>query len=785
MRFKLCVCIFAVVLTCISCATAKNNDDMTLWFQQPADRWIEGLPLGNGRVGIVVFGGVGKEQLALNESTFWSGAPSRTNVVEGAHEQLDGIRQMLFDNKYKEAIDEISKYMLGRKNNYGTHLPVGDLWIEVDHGNKQYTDYYRRLDMDRAVSLVEYSIDGVKYTREAFVSNVTGTAVIRLSADRPGMISFKTRFTTDINYSPRCETENNNTLIFTADARERMHSDGKTGTSLYGMVKVLNRAGKVSADAGAIQVSKADAATLLIALNTNYKGKNPKAETSRQIAASALRYERLLTDHIRDHQSLFHRVSIALGSPSASDKPTDLRRERYEQGNPDPQLESQFFQYGRYLVIAGSRSDSPLPTNLQGIWNDGLACKMQWTCDFHLDINTQQNYWPCGPCNLSECEAPLFDLIDSFIPSGRHTANALYGCAGWVCHVFTNAWGYTAPGWGLGWGIHPSGGIWIASHLWEHYRFSGDEEFLKQRAYPVLKEAAEFFLDYLVLHPKHGYLVSGPSVSPENAFFAPDGFRCAESMGAVHDTVVIADLFASCIKASEILGFDADFRRQLKTARAKLPPLMIGKHGQLQEWLEDFEEAVPNHRHTSHLVALFPGSTISPQETPALAKAARIAIERRLRQPDWEDVEWSRANAINYYARLRDGDAAHESIVGLIAKLTEDNLMTFSAAGIAGARNNIFVMDGNAAASAGMAEMLLQSHENQITLLPALPQAWPTGSVKGLRARNGFEIDINWKDMKLVSAKIKSLLGADCTVRYKNKEVKLKIDKGEASLVGM
>lgn len=507
-------------------------------------------------------------------------------------------------------------------------------------------------------------------------------------------------------------------------------------------------------------------------------------------AAARRAYSKLREAHIADHRRLFRRVQLELGGAEAAQRPTDQRLAAVRAGGDDPQLAALFFQYGRYLLIAGSREDSPLPTNLQGIWNDNLACNIGWTCDFHLDINTQQNYWPTEACNLPECHEPLFRLVESLRAPGRRTAQKVYGARGWVCHVVTNPWGFTAPGWGHGWGIHPTGGIWIASDLWTHYQFTGDKEFLAQRAYPVLKEAAEFFLDYMVEHPKYGWLVTGPSVSPENFFRTADGQTSSESMGPTCDRVLVYDLFTSCIEGSRILGRDAEFRARLEAARAKLPPLRIGKHGQLQEWLEDFDEAQPNHRHTTHLLALYPGAQITLRATPDLAKAARVTLQRRLSQKDWEDVEWSRANLINFYARLGDGEQAHTHLLGLLKEDTETDLLTFSRGGIAGAPQNIFCIDGNYAGAAGISEMLLQSHETEASsgkadvrvmdLLPALPKSWASGSVKGLRARGGFELELAWQNGKLTRTRVLSLLGNPCKVRLGDKTVELQTRRGKS-----
>jgi alpha-L-fucosidase 2 len=761
----------------------EPKKEAELWFASPATRWMEAVPLGNGRIGAMVYGGVAAERIDLTESTVWSGAPSDTDVSPTALENLPRIRQLMFDGKYAEGVELCQKHLLGRPASFGTHLPMASLQMAFT-GNQSAQRYRRSLSLDEAIAHVDYTSGKLRFRREVFSSNPANALVTHLTCNQPASINCDLGFA-NLALPGDVTVEGDDTLVLKGDAFEHMHSNGRQGVAFQARVRVIADGGSIVANNGALHVSNADSVTVLVAIATNFRGVDPAARTVQTLQSLRNKtYAQLRTAHVEDHQALYRRMSINLGtSPAAERMPTDQRRKAVRAGEADPGLSALFFQYGRYLTIAGSRPNSPLPLALQGIWNDGLASSMGWTDDFHLDINTQQNYWLAEVANLSECQSPMFDFIDRMRVAGQSTARNMYGAPGWVAHVVTNPWGYTAAGWGLGWGIFPTGGLWMAMQLWQHYEFTADRQFLQQRVYPVFKDAAEFFLAYMVQHPQHGWLVTGPSVSPENWFIAPDGTHCSESMGPTCDRVFVHALLSACVEASTTLGIDAQFRVRAQTALDRLPPLQIGKHGQVQEWLEDFDEGEPGHRHMSHLMSLYPENQISPSATPALAKAARVTIERRISQPNWEDSEWGRANIANFYARLLDGENAHQHFVGLLANAAEDSLLAYSRGGVAGAESNIFSLDGNTAGAASVAEMLLQSQAGEIHLLPALPSAWPSGSITGLCARGGVEVSLFWAEGKLVAASFQSKLGGTHKVRYGDKVTQVKLPAGRSVTV--
>ncbi|KRF08103.1 alpha-L-fucosidase [Paenibacillus sp. Soil766] len=757
-------------------------NEMKIWFNRPASNWSQGLPIGNGRLGAMIYGGVEHETWSLTELTYWSGKSEAILGHSNTRTDLDHMREHFFAGDYRRG-DELAKQLLQpKKGNFGTNMSMCDVQLTFAH---QGDELVRELDLQRACTRTTYTSGGHRRTREVWASHPDGIVASRLTCDQPGGISLTLRI---LGRTDRFSATliDNNTFVFEGQATESMHSNGECGVCCQGVLKVIASGGSVTADAdaGHIRIDNADDVVIYVAANTDYGSNNDewKSQSSRQIEnAIAKGYERLRASHVADYRQLYDRVHLDLGVTSQSSLPTDERIQLFFKGqDDDPHLFTLFYQYGRYLTIAGSRADSPLPLNLQGIWNDGEANRMQWSCDYHLDINTQMNYFPTEGGNLAECHLPLMRFIAQLAGSGRAAAQHFYGCEGWVAHVFTNAWGFASPGWETSWGLNVTGGLWIATHLREHYEFGLDQAFLTETAYPVLKEAAAFFLDYMTVHPKYGWLVTGPSNSPENSFYVDDPQRNEYqlSMGATLDQVLVRDLFIFCLEASEHLMVDVELQWKLKQAIAMLPPLMIGRRGQLQEWLEDYEEAQPDHRHFAHLFSLYPGNQVTPGGTPELSAAARVTLVNRMEREMLEDVEFTAAAYAANFARLHDGENAYKHLSHLIGHLCFNNLLTYSKAGIAGAESNIFVIDGNFGGTAAIAEMLLQSHVGGIHLLPALPAKWHTGIVTGLRAKGNAEVDVTWANGHLVEAVIRAFSPSRLLLRYQDCRIEIALELG-------
>jgi alpha-L-fucosidase 2 len=706
------------LLTLLLAASALLPADSSIRFSRPAGEWNEALPIGNGRLGAMIFGGLADERLQLNDDRIWAGAKiDRLNP--NAARALPEVRRLLWAGRVREAEELAERDIISRPRRMPPYQPLGDLQLYFP-GHDQASGYERVLDLATATHTVRYRTFDATFTRETIASHPAGAIALRIRADKPGQVSFRARLRRAADAS--ASIESGDTLVLEGQALphgERQAAEPKAGARFRALARVVHKGGALRADGAELVLDAADEATILITTNPSLP------------AAS---FDNLLREHLADYQPLWRRASLALQSE-----------------DPTVRLANLYWQYARYLLLASSRPGT-MAANLQGIWNPSLT--PPWDSKYTININTQMNYWPAEPLSLPELHQPLFDLVENALPDGRRVAKSLYNARGFVLHHNTDYWGHATPIDGTGSGLWPMGGAWLALHFWDHYDYGRDRAFLTSRGFPVLKDASLFVLDHLTEAPS-GRLVTGPSISPENRYRTAAGAIGKLVMGPSMDSQIAHALFNRTIEAAEILNVEPELRRQLAAARARLPQPAIGRHGQLMEWLEDYDEPDPGHRHISHLFALHPGDQITVRGTPALAAAARRTLERRLASGGGH-TGWSRAWIINFWARLEDGAKAWENVAALLTKSTLPNLLD---------THPPFQIDGNFGGANGITEMLLQSHGGEIHLLPALPAAWPAGSVRGWRARGGVTIDMDWAGGRLTYAKLSSAQGATVKLR--------------------
>ncbi|MBL8598635.1 MAG: glycoside hydrolase family 95 protein [Devosia sp.] len=727
------------------------SDDLKMWYAKPATKWLAALPVGNGRLGGMVFGRVRKEWIQLNEDSLWTGRPaSRINPL--ARDNLDEMRRLIMAGDIREAQFLGENTMFGTPPDLTTYETLSNLVLLFNgQYDEEAQDYRRELDLETGIASVDYRLGNVTHRREILASQPAGCIAIRLTSSQAGALTFSTSFWRRYQ----------NNYAFTASADDTLTLSGRCGVhgvKYETIVRVVAEGGTTKASGDHVVVTGANAATIYITCATDFRHADYAAEAQRVAAAAVAKgYDAIRAAHIADHQSLFNRMSLKLAlskeQAALNALPTDERLARVKAGESDEGLVALTFAYGRYMLQGASRPGT-LPTNLQGIWNDTIA--PAWDSKYTININQQMHYWSAETTNLADTHLPLFDLIESMRESGREVARVHYGCRGFVAHHNTDIWGDCAPLDNVFCGLWPLGAAWLVLHLWEHYTFAPDLDFLRDKAYPAMKEAAEFLVDFAIEGPD-GQLLIGPSISPENAWKGPSGERLALCMSSTMDVQITRALFDHCIEAAGLLGVDSDFAATLAGLREKLPPTRVDGSGRIAEWLEDVEEYEPGHRHNSHLFALYPDDQITPRGTPELAAAARKSLEFRIASGG-AGFCWSCAWIVGLWARLGDGDKAHWHAYDFLRRSTEDNL--FSMHPPQGS-NLIYVFqaDGNLGLTAALAETLLQSQAGQINLLPALPAAWPKGEVRGMRARGGFDVDLSWEDGRLVGGTLLSVSG--------------------------